>query len=80
MPQVIADEQLAARGAFSELGPLEHVNESFKAINLGFKMSSGGPALTRMPPSLGEHTDEVLGEFGLNEAEISALRQSGAIF
>ena len=79
MPQVVADEQLAARGAFSELGALEHVNESFKAINLGFKMSSGGPSLTRMPPSLGEHTDEVLGELGLNSADISSLRESGAI-
>ncbi len=28
---------------------------------------------------LGEHTDEVLGELGLDEAELRALRRDGAI-
>ena len=31
------------------------------------------------PPELGQHTDEVLGELGLNAEEISALRDAGAI-
>jgi formyl-CoA transferase len=31
------------------------------------------------PPEIGEHTDEVLQEFGVSEKEIAALRKSGAI-
>lgn len=35
--------------------------------------------LRRHPPKYGEHTDELLGELGLDSAEISALRESGVI-
>jgi formyl-CoA transferase len=31
----------------------------------------------RMPPLLGEHTEEVLAELGLSEAEIDILRSKG---
>jgi crotonobetainyl-CoA:carnitine CoA-transferase CaiB-like acyl-CoA transferase len=31
------------------------------------------------PPRLGEHTDEILGQIGLDEAEIAALRASGVV-
>jgi crotonobetainyl-CoA:carnitine CoA-transferase CaiB-like acyl-CoA transferase len=35
--------------------------------------------LRRLPPQRGEHTDEVLGEAGYSDAEIRALRASGAV-
>jgi len=31
------------------------------------------------PPGLGAHTAEVLGEAGYDEAEVAALRESGAV-
>jgi len=38
------------------------------------------PGSVRRPgPKVGQHTDEVLGEFGFGGAEISALREAGAI-
>ena len=48
---------------------------------LGFapRMSDSKVSM-KPPPRLGEHTDEVLGaELGLDEADLAALRQSGAI-
>jgi crotonobetainyl-CoA:carnitine CoA-transferase CaiB-like acyl-CoA transferase len=33
----------------------------------------------RPPPRLGEHTDEVLGELGLDAGAIASLRADGAI-
>ena len=33
----------------------------------------------RPPPLIGEHTDEVLAEFGFPEEEIAGLRREGAI-
>src|SRR5215469_9216825 len=36
-------------------------------------------ALRRQPPSIGEHTAEILGEIGLAPAEIAALAQSGIV-
>ena len=45
-----------------------------------FARYSETPAtLRRLPPQHGEHTDEVLGEAGYGEAEIRALRASGAV-
>ena len=43
-------------------------------------VSTGGaePALGPIP-AVGEHTDAILGELGLTEAEIAALRSSGTV-
>jgi len=37
------------------------------------------PSLRRHPPRLGEHTDEVLREFGYETADIGLLRSSGTV-
>ena len=36
-------------------------------------------APTAMPPDLGQHTDEVLGELGYTAQEIARFRESGAV-
>jgi crotonobetainyl-CoA:carnitine CoA-transferase CaiB-like acyl-CoA transferase len=41
---------------------------------------SGGEAMaTRLPPTLGQHTDEVLGELGYTEKEIDALHDQAVV-
>ena len=37
------------------------------------------PVLRRAPPALGEHTDEVLAELGLDAARIATLREGGVV-
>lgn len=39
----------------------------------------GGPVVDTMPPSLGEHSDAILGELGYTDEEISRLRSHGII-
>lgn len=41
------------------------------------RLSSNPPVLRRPSPALGQHTDEVLAELGLDTARIAALRASG---
>jgi len=37
------------------------------------------PVLRRAPSALGEHTEEVLAELGLDAAQRAALRQAGVV-
>lgn len=48
--------------------------------NIGFavKLSATPARLTRPPPLLAEHTDEVLAEINIDAAERRALRDDGA--
>ena len=45
-----------------------------KMLGIPFKFSDTPAAVRRAPPLLGEHTDEVLGELGLDGAAIAKLR------
>src|SRR5258708_6488578 len=44
-----------------------------------FRLSRTPSALTVRTPEFAEHTDEVLAEFGFSDAELKALRASGAV-
>src|SRR3989442_4626787 len=35
-----------------------------RLVGAGFRLAHGGPGIEREPPTLGEHTDEILGEAG----------------
>jgi len=76
MDQVFADEQVKHLGlAWTVQHP------TLGAIDLvRSPMQIDGAAPARRPtPERGEHTDEVLGEFGLSAADIAMLRSQGAI-
>jgi len=48
-------------------------------FGLPVKFSEFQFAIERHAPARGEHTEEVLREFGYGDAEIEALRRNGAI-
>jgi crotonobetainyl-CoA:carnitine CoA-transferase CaiB-like acyl-CoA transferase len=52
---------------------------SVRLVASPMKFSATPIQYRRPPPLLGEHTDELLREFGLDEAEIAALRDAKAI-
>ena len=59
---------------------LEHPSAGRMRV-LGFppKLSETSVGVRTPAPLLGEHTDEVLREFGTSEDEIKNLRDSGAV-
>jgi formyl-CoA transferase len=75
--QVFADPQVLAREMVVET---EHPTLGhMRTLGSPIKMSATPPDVSRRSPQLGEHTDEVLTEAGLSDAEIAALRAAGAI-
>jgi CoA:oxalate CoA-transferase len=72
MAQVFADPQVLARNMLVELPHPQR--GTWKSPGLPVKLSATPPAITRRPPLLDEHTDEILSEHGLAADEIAALR------
>jgi crotonobetainyl-CoA:carnitine CoA-transferase CaiB-like acyl-CoA transferase len=58
LDEVAADPHFRARGLFQQVGSSWHVAQPLK-------FDGEHPAPTRPAPGLGEHTDEVLKQFGL---------------
>lgn len=50
-----------------------------RLLGLPVKLSETPGAIHRVPPRFGEHTDEVLRELGIGDAELAQLRASGVI-
>ena len=77
LADVFADPQVAARGMTVAMPhPLA---DDLRVVASPMKFSATPVQYRRAPPLLGEHTGEVLRDFGLGADEIAALRAAGAI-
>jgi len=74
--EITRHPQLAHRDVLqtidSRYGPM-------RLVGSGFRLAHGGPDIEREPPTLGEHTDEILAEAGYAPAEIVQLRRDGVV-
>ncbi|MEO7404893.1 MAG: CoA transferase, partial [Burkholderiales bacterium] len=72
--EALADDQATARDMVVEV---DHPSAgTVKLLGIPFKMKGTPASVRRAPPRLGEHTDEVLAELGLDAARIAALRSA----
>ncbi len=76
--EALADPQTQAR---QMVETVEHPTVGLlKLVGMPYKFSDTPASLRRPPPTLGQHTDEILGEeLGLDAAAIAALREERVI-
>jgi crotonobetainyl-CoA:carnitine CoA-transferase CaiB-like acyl-CoA transferase len=78
--QAFDDAQVKARGLAVTL-PRDAGDgiESITGVASPLRLSATPPVLRHAPPALGQHTDEVLAEWGVDPAQIAALRAAGVV-
>ena len=77
LEEVVANTHLSQRGIFPEM---EDANgNKVKQVAYPAKFSETQPQIRRLPPALGEHTQEILDWLGYTPTEIEKLRQKGDI-
>jgi crotonobetainyl-CoA:carnitine CoA-transferase CaiB-like acyl-CoA transferase len=50
-----------------------------RLVGSGIELSSTPPEISTPPPTLGEHTSEVLASLGYDEVAIGRLREAGVV-
>ena len=81
---LISNEQLQAPGGLLNLAMDTAKNAvtshaMLPSLPLEFGEHQTRPALQRQPPSLGQHSEEILLELGLDKANVAALYRDGVI-
>jgi len=90
LAQAFADPQVLARGLVLKqpVALMNHGNGAIESIielqpvctvASPMRLSDTPPVLRRAPPKLGQHTDQVLAELGLDAAQIAGLRSRNII-
>ncbi len=79
VPQALAEPQVVERGFLRRFERVAGVGRDIAVVNGGFRLAGEPPTELAPPPTLGQHSDEILGALGLDEGEIAALRKEGAI-
>ncbi len=79
LAQVFADPQVVARGMKVSMAYPDSLEGKVDLIGNPIKMSETPVTYRRPPPTMGQHTDEVLEELGLSAEDLARLREKGAI-
>ena len=77
VPDALADPQILARHMIEAV---EHATAGpLKVLGVPIKLSETPGSVRTAPPTLGQHTSQVLSELGVGGDEIDELRRTGAI-
>lgn len=77
VPEALDSPEARARDMVMEVEGAD--GSALRLVGPPVKLSASPGSVRRRPPTLGEHTDEVLAEIGYSKGEIDALRASGIV-
>ena len=79
VPEILAHPQIAERGLIKHFDEVPGTDAPLDVTRCGFVLSDSEVDVATPPPRLGEHTEQYLGEIGVDAEEISQLRKAGTI-
>lgn len=78
LPEALVHEQQQHRN-FLQMTQPQGIAEPIRVFNAAYGATVDGPEIQRPPPAVGEHTNEVLAEFGFSQGEIDGLQADNAL-
>lgn len=79
LPEVLDEPQIADRGLIGSFDHVPGLDGKMRFIRTGIKLDGQAPITDRPPPTLGQHSQELLAELGYSNGDIAALRADEAI-
>lgn len=77
--QALAHPQVSGRGLVATFEDAPGVGRDIRLLRTGIKLDGSAPTVAAPPPTLGQHTGQILAELGFDAAQVQALRDEGAI-
>ncbi|MDM0110197.1 CoA transferase [Variovorax sp. J22R24] len=79
VPQALDHPQVADRGMVGTFENAPGVGRDIRLVRTGFKVNGQAPRVETPPPTLGQHSEEILERLGYSATEIEELRVEKAI-
>lgn len=79
VPEALAEPQIADRGMLATFENVPGVGRDIQVVRSGYKVDGAPVKVDTPPPTLGQHTLDLLAELGFDEAGIEKLKNEGAI-
>ena len=78
LPEAVAEKQFKERKLWNKIN-IKSINKDFLVPSIGFKVDESEVSPKNPPPTLGEDTEDVLQNIGINKDQLGVLKKEGVI-
>ena len=79
VPDILADAHTQHRGLIADFENVKGIDRDISVVRMGFQADCKPMAVATPPPTLGQHSEDLLGELGYDKETINRFRVEGVI-